>query len=475
MGFSTATANLLILVTILISLAGAVLLWIGYRGRRVGSEPRCRRCGYNLTGAASATCPECGGHGDDIGVVHGLRRRRPVLMLAGIVLVLSGGMFLGFKGYQRVQTINVYRYYPAGWVLDAAIAGQPAALTELARRLRAEGLSDKHRDRLATFALAEQGATTPVGMLQAWVDMLEFLYQAGDLTDAQAEQYFEQMRIYTLAVRAQVCAGDPLPVQLRHTTRGPSGPFPGGESPERWIRVKIDREDISLTEPDAEPAAANPLGGRGSVGCASTAHGVGNTGSCGPMIERINVSPGVYEVNLDFTELIYADNVTDPWEADNPLFSRRLRETAKLEVAAVEACAGVELVDDPALAAEIRDALDFGSVELVCQDAACQTTSVNLMVHTGAGTTAGAALPIDVAFAALLRDGDEELELTSFALRASGNHGYHLQGDLEGFDAETVDVVLRTKAEAARRTVDIIRIWDGELLFEDFPVERKAR
>jgi hypothetical protein len=473
MGFSTATANLLILVTILISLAGAVLLWIGYRGRRVGSEPRCRRCGYNLTGAASATCPECGGHGDDIGVVHGLRRRRPVLMLAGIVLVLSGGMFLGFKGYQRVQTINVYRYYPAGWVLDAAIAGQPAALTELARRLRAEGLSDKHRDRLATFALAEQGATTPGGMLQAWVDMLEFLYQAGDLTDAQAEQYFEQMRIYTLAVRASVCAGDPIPIELCYTSRGP---LSRSQDPDRWIKVEIDGRKIGVhSEQPKSPSSLRGIGTERSISCATTGNAVGGTGFCGPFLADGLDAAGSYQLTLDFTELVYRDGADRPSDLTYTVRSRELRESVRLNVVSHTACTGIRLSDDPLMAAKIREAIDLEPLQLDCSDEDCKGAYASLMIHTGSGTQAGADLPIDVAFDVLVRFAELELDLGTVLLRAGRNHGDHVYQRVGGFEADAVDVVLRANPEAARLTVNVTEVWDGELVFEDVLVERRGQ
>jgi hypothetical protein len=35
---------------------------------------------------------------------------------------------------------------------------------------------------------------------------------------------------------------------------------------------------------------------------------------------------------------------------------------------------------------------------------------------------------------------------------------------------ETVDIVLRTNIDAARRTVDLYEVWNGELVYEDVPV-----
>lgn len=43
-------------------LTAAALLVFGMMGLRIGDEPRCRKCKYNLTGAVSNKCPKCGTH-----------------------------------------------------------------------------------------------------------------------------------------------------------------------------------------------------------------------------------------------------------------------------------------------------------------------------------------------------------------------------------------------------------------------------
>ena len=78
----TVSWTSLIFLPLLMLLAGAVLLVIGLRGRRVGDHPVCRRCGFDLFGnPAAARCPECGA---DLGVSGAvrtghLRRRRGAL------------------------------------------------------------------------------------------------------------------------------------------------------------------------------------------------------------------------------------------------------------------------------------------------------------------------------------------------------------------------------------------------------------
>src|SRR4051812_1242733 len=73
------------------AMLGALLLATGLRGRRVDERPRCRRCGYDLSGrpAGSAVCSECG---SDLNVPRavriGHRERRPGLVASGAVLLV---------------------------------------------------------------------------------------------------------------------------------------------------------------------------------------------------------------------------------------------------------------------------------------------------------------------------------------------------------------------------------------------------
>ena len=75
---------------------GAVLVVFAWQGRRVDRVARCRKCSYALVGSAAAVegkgavaCPECGR-----GIARrrdwrlGLRKKRWVVLLVGVVLML---------------------------------------------------------------------------------------------------------------------------------------------------------------------------------------------------------------------------------------------------------------------------------------------------------------------------------------------------------------------------------------------------
>lgn len=69
---------------------GILLLVLGLRPRRRGTEPHCAACDYNLTGVASDVCPECGTERSPANVVHGERYRRPQLAVVGALLATIG-------------------------------------------------------------------------------------------------------------------------------------------------------------------------------------------------------------------------------------------------------------------------------------------------------------------------------------------------------------------------------------------------
>lgn len=54
--------TLAIALATLLLLLGLVLIDLGWRGRRIGDHPTCRKCGFDLSGLAVGIgpCPECG-------------------------------------------------------------------------------------------------------------------------------------------------------------------------------------------------------------------------------------------------------------------------------------------------------------------------------------------------------------------------------------------------------------------------------
>jgi predicted RNA-binding Zn-ribbon protein involved in translation (DUF1610 family) len=119
----------IVLLAVGFALLGVVMIVRGLRGRRVGNTPHCRRCDYVVDeallaaafgrgAAASPKCPECGAvlrAGDAIR--QGERRRRPMLAVAGLVLLLVGVpvVMAGAGGF--LSSTAITKHAPTGLLL----------------------------------------------------------------------------------------------------------------------------------------------------------------------------------------------------------------------------------------------------------------------------------------------------------------------------------------------------------------------
>ena len=74
--------------------------------------------------------------------------------------------------------------------------------------------------------------------------------------------------------------------------------------------------------------------------------------------------------------------------------------------------------------------------------------------------------PMDGAFQVIALAGEREIDVGTFTVKKAGLKGAAFSRRLGPIRAESFVPILRTSAEAARRTPDIFEIWDGELRFE---------
>ncbi|MCB9850874.1 MAG: hypothetical protein H6817_09245, partial [Phycisphaerales bacterium] len=322
----------------LIALVGLVLLGFGVKGRRVGDEPRCRKCGYNLTGATAQVCSECGKTIDAQGVVFGVRRRRKLAILLGVLCVLPISGRWSVKGYQYAQTVNRYQFYPFSWVLADSGGGEAEALDEVDRRLRSGRLNATQSAQLAIAALKKQGATTADGQTQQWVDMLEFLYQAGDLSGDQTTTYFAQMRTYALKVRDQVCEGEGIPFRISYAGRGPSFAIRGDVGDGRWTDVSVESGRVLLRRIDGVDVRGPTYAVEAYIVSSDMGPTVGRTGSCESVLRSPTAPPGRYELTLDLEEKVNPQGVLGPVREGPRVSTRNVKVTQQIEVLSFDEC-----------------------------------------------------------------------------------------------------------------------------------------
>src|SRR5215217_5749774 len=112
---------LIVVIAAVVAVLGVVLTAVGLRGRVVGDDPHCRKCGFNLRGrdeSSSPVCPECG---SDISAPKatrvGVRRRRPAMLTVGLLILLVGGGALGVGGWQFASTYDWAPWKPVSWLM----------------------------------------------------------------------------------------------------------------------------------------------------------------------------------------------------------------------------------------------------------------------------------------------------------------------------------------------------------------------
>jgi hypothetical protein len=202
------TPLLAMLFTSLLLLASFILLFVGWRGRVVGTQPVCRKCGFDLTGRpeTSTACPECGtdlGKPTAIRVGHHYRRRG--LLGTGAFLLLIGGFAAAVVGTTVARDADFNRYKPL-WLLrwdvgssDDIVRG--SATRELTGRIAGGSFSDATLKELADHALSLQ-ADRSQKWQEGWGDVLEAVHDAGKLPDADWLRYIKQAVDLTLEVPA---------------------------------------------------------------------------------------------------------------------------------------------------------------------------------------------------------------------------------------------------------------------------------
>src|SRR5436190_124026 len=117
---------LLMIILFLAAIVGVALLILGVRGRRVDDHPICRRCGFDLVGLPEGvtTCSECGADLEaKRAVVHGRRKRRPVLAVAGAIPILAVMGIIALGTWSRATQFDLNRMKPTAWLMHEARVG----------------------------------------------------------------------------------------------------------------------------------------------------------------------------------------------------------------------------------------------------------------------------------------------------------------------------------------------------------------
>ncbi|MCC7294146.1 MAG: hypothetical protein IT449_18950 [Phycisphaerales bacterium] len=451
-----------------------VLIFLGWRGRLLGGGPRCRRCQYNLIGVTSGTCPECG---LDLLAEHvqtGERRRRPVMMASGAILLaptlLGGGGMLYLAGTQ----IKLDPYLPASWLIGSAAAGSDDAFSELLARLNNNTLSDGALRQLAEAALVKHGLSPAPSRWAEWCDTLAKIEQRKLLTPAQAEQFYTQLFIFELKARSPIRQGDPVVYEVYYKNRTSEvlpysylfeiteaalGGVKGVESSDEFGRTLFLNTDWSWQGRDPDRLEES--------GMSSTL--------------RLEASPGKQPLRIAGRVALQPEDSSMTWSGESAIAaSKEILLAAEVDVLPKDAPDPVEGVSSPEVDAKVRASVSRTAFAIVEEDRgrrrepnADGAGRYRIGVDWFSGPSRNGSVPVTCAFQVIvvLDDGTEHRDGT-MGLGPGGGSSRSYDGT--GFKVPedgTVDVILRSDKELARETMDVFKIWDGEIRIEDVKVK----
>ena len=162
-----------------VAIVAAVVLVLGWRGRRVDHHPLCRRCGFDLVGrpAGSAVCSECGANLRARRAIR-IGSRRPVrgAVAVGLLLLLPSLTVVVYEGLVAVRAAPLAQRKPLWWLLNEAAGAdakaRDAAFGEIFARYNAGRLSDAQVRSVCARALVVQGDPRKTWMPE-WGDFVE--------------------------------------------------------------------------------------------------------------------------------------------------------------------------------------------------------------------------------------------------------------------------------------------------------------
>ena len=198
------------IVIAIIGAAGTGMLTWGARGQRINDHPICRGCRFDLVGLfpGAKRCPECGRVIVEDGAVRvGTRVRRRSGLVVGAVLLLLAMGGGGIVGWASATGFDWNTVKPTSLLVselasrDAAAA--EAAAKELTARLTASGVTRQQAGSICARILERQ-ADTEREWPTALGELFDALRGAKLVGDAQWEQYLINAAQFTVRVRPVV-------------------------------------------------------------------------------------------------------------------------------------------------------------------------------------------------------------------------------------------------------------------------------
>lgn len=372
--------------------------------------------------------------------------RSPAAVRFGIVLIVLALVVTAWQVPVVYRGVDWYRLKPTRWVLGDLRSRSPGrsgiAADELIRRDKAGSLSAAHRLALADAALAEQAATTPSVLARPLVDWLGQAVLDDTFAEDRRQKFLEQSVRLNFVLRPTVVLGDPIPYRFEEIGRTPGG---GG-----W-RYHVEHKGTKLDGVIVERGGSS---GGGS--------GIGSTGSMSGGVPC--PTAGRHEVAFVARVRIYHGAEADDSQPAKLMHERDVTLSASVDVLPQAPPGYMPLVDDAKLGPRIGDSIRV--IRFAWRPEGRVSYALDIR-----------SMPADVAFDVVARVDGKEYPLGTLTAKAGAT--YQLNGGAGGFDAPAdvtkADLVFRSSQKVARSTVDLTRIWGGELVLPDVPITEAGK
>lgn len=470
---------MILVIGLLLGGLGLALFAWGWRGRRLDDHPVCRRCRYDLTGVYPriVRCPECGVKLVDARRIRvGNRGKRVRLILSGLFVIALAGAVFGVEKWATAHGFKWAKIKPT-WLLvwDAASDGDEAfhAFSELTHRYQSEALSADRIGQITELALQRQGDRAEPWPYTArqWLDTA---MRRDQLSDNQWERYLRQAVRLELKVRSKVRRGDPIPMEIVESIDRSAASYGSILGQWRVLKLEIDEQKYEASRP-----ADSSLKAVFIEGAFSGSPFPGQRNPPDLLFQPANDALWALELGTHRVRLtLEVDGTRNPpggyLQRRGLNYPRRDQLTTMRWQVVCEA--RFDVVDTSTETVALLDKNPSRStlrIQRVSARPSNRGNDVYVQVDFGSFWE-----PQCLAFDVILRDGDREWlcggftgELRTDLFPLSSNYvGPATGASLEGFDAQSVDVIARPSRYRARRTIGVTAILGEEIIFEDVPV-----
>lgn len=415
----------------------------GVRGVVVGTEPYCRLCGYNLSGATNSVCSECGATLSLTCIRIGVHKLRSRHIFQGIALLFVVAVLAAINAphvLQRAVDQHIwYRYVPEQYLLEQARTGDAACFGELTRRLASNQLSPKCLASCSQIAVKAFEAPDSSQVAHDWIHLLGILADRQLLSGEACDRYYSGVAKIEFEVRTPVEGDGTLPGRTLVVSRAPktstlfwrcrdAATVVDGE-----LRHTQETVDGRVAGDDASVAydIQVPLGGI-ATGRHAVEHQVTIDVSRGPFIE--GAEPDI-------------------------VYSRKLRFRREIEVAATGCAPPVSAITAPSLRAEILDRISVNfNVGYVNRTNYRAQIDCELVVRP--------PIPCDLAFDVYVYSGDVANRVGKLVVGKNLSHSLVTRMksiSLAVGEKTRQGIELRPSMSLAKESVDAWNIWNGVL------------